>query len=165
MTVAGRIAILGAPSSGKSWLAAKLSQALAGYDINELALPLVGISSVDVVLLMGLDLNSADPSMPVTQREKRWAQDQELRDELARLGQSFHVIYDRGDARLQQALAAITRNFTMHSIAENSLFSRPKGPSALRNSENWSWACEKCSDPACEHQLFSRLLQTAGRSL
>ncbi len=165
MKAAGKIAILGAPASGKSWLAAKLAAALADHDIIELALPLVDIAGFDGVLLMGLDLNSTELSMPVARRQERLAQDQQLRDQLARSGQSFHVIYGQGDARLQHAISAITLQPAMHSIASHAIDTRPGGQFSLNNSENWRWPCEKCSDPECEHQLFSRLLQTAGRSL
>ena len=162
MKVAAKIVILGAQGSGKSWLATRLVVALAGngtgHGIIERASLPADIATFDVVLLMGLDLAFSNPTIPVAQRIALETQDQELRDGLARLGTKFHMIYGRGDARLEQAKAVIAPPFTMNSVAGYGVSARPAGPSALKNSENWHWPCEKCSDPDCERQLFTRLI-------
>jgi hypothetical protein len=162
MKVAAKIVILGAQGSGKSWLAARLAEALAGngtgHSIIERASLPADITSFDVVVLMGLDLAFSDPAIPVVQRITLETQDQALRDSLARLGTKFHVIYGHGDARLQQALSVIAPPSTMNSVAGYAISTRPIVQSALKNSENWRWSCEKCSDPDCEHQLFTRLI-------
>jgi hypothetical protein len=54
------------------------------------------------------------------------------------------VIYGHGDQRLKQALDAIRT---------------PSG----RSTGTWRWPCEKCSDPQCEHRLFSDLGLTGRR--
>jgi hypothetical protein len=162
MKVAAKIVILGAQGSGKSWLAARLAEALAenctSHSIVERASLPADIASFDVVVLMGLDLAFSDPAIPVAQRNALETQDQALRDSLARLGTKFHVIYGRGDARLQQALSVIASPVTMNSVAGYAISTRPSGQSSLKDSENWHWSCEKCSDPDCEHQLFTQLI-------
>jgi hypothetical protein len=166
-----KIAIAGAPGSGKSWLASKLAATIASaipgadQEITEVNASLADASSFDIVLLMGLDLVQARAELQSEQRQEFEAQDQALRGTLARLGNPFHVIYGHGDARLQNALSVIQPGATMHSIAAYADYPRPAAQFALNKSENWRWPCEKCSDPVCEHQLFSRLLQTSGRGL
>jgi len=64
-----------------------------------------------------------------------------VRDMLGKAGVAYRVVYGTGPERLRNALAAI----------DASLAPRP----ALRN---WTWQCEKCSDPQCEHRLFRKLL-------
>jgi hypothetical protein len=100
----------------------------------------------DAVLLMGLDL--APPSSAHSAQDAQW------RQHLSAAGINFQVIYGQGEARLHQALHAIARRLmTTHSgLAARLLRQEP----AVR----WQGACEACSDPVCEHRLFSRLLTT-----
>ena len=56
----------------------------------------------------------------------------------------YRVVYGAGADRLQNALAAIDAALS------------PRAPA-----RGWAWSCDKCSDPDCEHRLFSQLL---GRS-
>lgn len=103
--------------------------------------------SYDLTLLLGLDLAPAHPDMPMCHRV-----DQLLRQALARGGIAYQVIYGQDGARLQQALAAI----------DGQAFS--PAPAAAGRGEartHWVWACDKCSDPQCEHRLLTDLI--AGR--
>lgn len=153
-----KIAIAGVRRSGKSWLAAKLSEALVGHQVTEMGTLLPGVSRFDVVLLMGLDLAPQQPNLQSIPWHKQGAEDQDFRNALASLGKAFHVIYGNGDTRLQNALRVIQAQLTMHSIAAYTSDTIPAGQLASTQSENWRWPCEKCSDPDCEHQLFSRLI-------
>jgi hypothetical protein len=67
-----------------------------------------------------------------------------VRAALAKAGVAYKVIYGHGDQRLKQALDAIRT---------------PSG----RSTGTWRWPCEKCSDPQCEHRLFSDLGLTGRR--
>jgi hypothetical protein len=72
---------------------------------------------------------------------------------------AFEVIYGLDEQRLQAAIKAVS---TINSIAPRAV-NTPATP--LKDSENtsestskpWVWTCDKCSDPECEHQLFTRL--------
>jgi nicotinamide riboside kinase len=54
----------------------------------------------------------------------------------------FRVVYGRGPDRLDHALDAIGAG------------------EARAEAGNWAWNCEKCSDPQCEHKLFTRMLDS-----
>ena len=74
------------------------------------------------------------------------------RDLLAEAGWSYQVLYgDRAEQRLDAALRAL------HVALPSALLQAPaprdtSSPQRLR-----AWACEKCSDPECEHKLFTAL--------
>lgn len=140
-----RISLLGASGSGKTWLASQLVQALAdaGQAIHvEEDAALVGLSKASQsVLLLGLDLN------PPTQAQLQ--ADQALRQALAKASVPFQVIYGQGQQRLLCALQALKLASSANS-AESTAQPAKRKP--------WVWACEKCSDPVCEHRLLSDLL-------
>lgn len=88
-------------------------------------------------LLLGPDLAPPSPE------QHRF--DSLLRHYLARAGWPFQVIYGRGELRLANALAALK--------------AEPQpAPAAPAKRKPWVWACDKCSDPGCEHRLLSDLL-------
>ena len=95
----------------------------------------------DHTLLLALDVGPADN----TAAAPRLHMDALLRQVLVQAQLSFQVIYGLGEERLAQALSALQRS--------------PAVREARR--KPWVWACDKCSDPACEHRLLSDLL--AGR--
>lgn len=131
-----KVAVVGAPGSGKSWLVRALS--LAPFSESRRVelhdSPDAGrCCAFDVVLLMGLDI--AEPSP-----------DQLLRSAFGRREPGFRVVYGLGNARLTNALHALG---TLERAAETVLH----------------YNCDKCSDPQCERRLFSGLLQGAGGAL
>lgn len=67
-------------------------------------------------------------------------------------GISYRIVYGSGTLRLDNALFAINSAATCGGI---------KNAQAIRSENVTSrpWACEKCSDPDCEHKLFSGLLR------
>lgn len=145
-----RIAVLGASGSGKSWLAAQLTQSFADatllLQIDDD--PALAVSPHEhAVLLMGLDLCPALPAQLLA--------DQALRKTLTDQGTPFQVIYGHGQSRLLNALQALKaaepsgNNAAPHSDTDSNAKPRRK---------SWVWACEKCSDPVCEHRLLSDLL-------
>ncbi len=107
----------------------------------------------DLTLLTGLDLpwvaDGLQRSGPPVQR----AVDQRLRAALERAGIGYSVIYGHGEARLNKALNAI------HLIAYTAYSASVSGQFDSKNQSATAWACEKCSDPGCELQLFRRLLR------
>ncbi|RYY87491.1 MAG: ATPase, partial [Comamonadaceae bacterium] len=87
----------------------------------------------------GLHRDAAHPREPV---------DALVRSSLAAAGVPYRVVYGAGEARVRSALAPVLEW----------LDERPAVPERERR---WSWACERCSDPECEHKLFTAL--RAGR--
>jgi hypothetical protein len=124
-----RIGVLGAPRTGRTRLAHELSG--RGLAVTELAPE--AAASCDAALLMGLDLPSCAGGE---------AEDARIRALLQSAGVPYQVVYGQGAQRLQSALQAL-------ALAE-----RAEDDGSGRA---WTWVCDKCSDPACEHRLFTRL--------
>jgi hypothetical protein len=61
---------------------------------------------------------------------------------------SFAVVHGEGEEQLANAWNAI-------NAAADAGDRRPAAP---EGASAWSWTCEKCSDPTCEHRLFSDLV-------
>jgi nicotinamide riboside kinase len=97
-------------------------------------------------LLMGLDLPCAVGAPHRQDPSPREEVDARLRAELARAALPYRVVYGQGAQRLAGALAALDAAPAMQTAA-------PQGAAA------WVWSCEKCSDPECEHKLFTRMLR------
>ena len=97
--------------------------------------------SYDVTLLTGLDLPWVADGLQRDGAHVREPVDALVREALARASVPYRLVYGSGGERLANALAA------MGSAA-------PAGPP----SRPWTWSCDKCSDPDCEHRLFTALL-------
>jgi len=100
------------------------------------------LRACDRVLLTGLDLPWVADGLHRSQAT-RDAVDAQLRELLGREAIAYRVVYGRGPQRLANALAAIDTQLA------------PELPAANRR----AWNCEKCSDPECEHRLFTKLVQ------
>ncbi len=98
----------------------------------------------DLTLVMGLDLPWVDDGL---QRDagSRDRTDALVRTLLDRAGVAYRVVYGTGRERLRHALAALPVG----------LAPRPAG--AAGSLRAWQWQCDKCSDPECEHRLFTSL--------
>ncbi len=126
-----RIAILGAPGTGKTALANALGLHLGTLQISDaLASDTLKSAHYDRVLLMGLDRPGITPAQQ--------AADAALRAQLAATGVAFGVVYGRDEReRLRAALRLI----------------EPQDGPAPR----WTGICDKCADPDCEFRLFTAL--------
>jgi HTH-type transcriptional regulator, transcriptional repressor of NAD biosynthesis genes len=102
----------------------------------------------DLTLLMGLDLPWVADGLFRESAALRDATDAILRRELQAANIAFQTIYGRGEVRLHQALRAVG------PILGQSLV----GVDAEWGSGRVSWNCDRCSDPDCEHRLFTQLL-------
>lgn len=100
-------------------------------------------------LLMGLDLPWVPDGLFRESPAVRDAIDALLRRELQAARLPFQTIYGQGEMRLQQALAAISP-LLGHPLVD--------ADAALAQGRV-AWNCEKCSDPDCEHRLFTALLK------
>ncbi|WP_411886544.1 hypothetical protein [Polaromonas sp. YR568] len=144
-----KIAVAGAPSTGKHLLVSALDHALkdAGRNASVAVANACAISGnragYGLVLLCGLE--SMEPS--------QHAADQSIRSALAAAGMAYCVLYGGAPQRLGQALAAVERLQPGLPLREEQPASR---------SRPWVWVCDKCSDPVCEHRLLSDLLAQRG---
>jgi nicotinamide riboside kinase len=98
----------------------------------------------DITLLCAIDLPWAADGLQRIGPEVRESVDAQVRDALQRARIPYRVVYGSGDERLLNALAAIDSAPT-----QDARISAPSRP--------WTWSCEKCGDPDCEHRLFTGL--------
>ena len=141
-----KIAVTGAPSTGKHQLASALGCALK--DAGQDALVAVTGPSASPDDTAGLTLLCGLESTSQTHQQ---AADQSIRAALAAGGTAYGVLYGSGPQRLAQALGAVER--LLPGLAQ-------RKPASVRREGNkaWVWVCDKCSDPVCEHRLLSDLL-------
>jgi nicotinamide riboside kinase len=144
--MSGKVAIVGAPFTGKTQLALELTQHLnrssnppTVMECNDLS----ELASFDLTLLMGLDLPTA-PDMPQPQQKQRTLFDTLLREALRDAQSPFSAVYGFGEHRLLAAMHAIEHCFNRQVNTQET--------------GNWIWNCEKCSDAQCEHRLFRGLI-------
>jgi nicotinamide riboside kinase len=98
----------------------------------------------DLALVTGLDLPWVPDGL---QRDGPQAQapvDALVREALHKAGITYGVVYGRGDERTRNALAPVLAMLGQRP---------PQDGERVR----WTWTCEKCSDPECEHRLFAAL--------
>jgi len=100
-----------------------------------------------MTLLTGLDLPWVADGLQRDGPHVREPVDALVRAALARAGVSYAVVHGRGPERLASAWTALN----LASDAEAAVARRTAG-------QTWGWSCEKCSDPVCEHRLFTDLL-------
>ena len=97
----------------------------------------------DLTLVTGLDLPRVDDGLhrDAASRERVVLL---VRSLLEQAGIANRVVYGTGEERLRNALACL--------------------PDPLRQPDTsppraWTWQCDKCSDPECEHRLFTSLVR------
>lgn len=103
-----------------------------------------------LTLLTALDLPWIADGLQRDGPHVREPVDARVRASLSQGGLSFAVVHGRGAQRLTNAWQAIDR----HVQSKDS----PDLARAAQAQAAWRWSCEKCSDPACEHKLFSDLV-------
>ena len=119
------------------------------FQATELLEPaLAAQRACDLTLLMGLDLPWTPDGLFRDSPAVRDATDSLLRRELQGAGIAFQTVYGQGETRLRQALRAIGTALGRRLVKDD-----PALANGLR-----PWSCENCSDPDCEHRLFTGLL-------
>jgi nicotinamide riboside kinase len=104
----------------------------------------------DLTLLTGLDL-AWMPDGLQRAAGSRAQVDALLREHLQRARLPYQVVYGQGPQRLQSAVQALAAAGLLPGAA------RERDATEKAGGAGWVWTCEKCSDPACEHRLFTRL--------
>ncbi len=148
-----RVTLLGSSSSGKRRLTEQLRSCEQTIQIFTPEALKVG-ENEGLTFLLGA--NNPDTTDAHAERL--------LRSGLDRYGISYLVLYGTTDERLLQALQVI-RSRLVHQT--DSPDARREVPTEQPGTENfrWVWTCDKCSDPACEHQLLTGLLdRRSGRT-
>ena len=107
------------------------------------------ISMIGLILLMGLDLPWVADGLFRESPQVRDTTDAIVRRELQSAGLPFQTLYGHGTARLRHALAAIGLLLGVPLVETDPNLTQGRVP----------WQCDTCSDPACEHRLFTALLQ------
>jgi nicotinamide riboside kinase len=99
----------------------------------------------DVTLVTGLDLPWVADGLQRDGPHVQGPIDAQVRAMLGRAGIPYRVVYGSGAERVRNALAAIDASLA------------PRQDIASWPNRSWVWQCDKCSDPDCEHRLFTRL--------
>lgn len=134
----------------------------AHYFADEALWPhaLQGQRDIDLTLLMGLDLPWQPDGLFRDSPAVREAIDGQLRQALQGAGLPFTPVYGRGPQRLAQALRAV-QNLLGSSLGDR--LARPLvNRDEMLEQGNGRWNCDNCSDPECEHRLFSSLVRQRG---
>lgn len=146
-----KVAVVGAPGSGKSTLVEALHVALrSNPDTADCTVTENWTRdqhrTYNLTLLMGLDL----PQHGANTDPHLLKSDAHLRHTLGSQSIGYAVVYGSDQSRTDCALQAIA-----HHLGQSR-----RRPSS--SSPAWHWNCETCSDAECEHRLFSALLKKAG---
>ncbi len=98
----------------------------------------------DLTLLTGLDIPWVADGLHRDGPHAREPVDALVREHLAKAGVPYRVVYGSGEDRVRNALAPV-----LELLGER--------PASGDDEKRWNWVCEKCSDPECEHRLFTGL--------
>ena len=107
----------------------------------------------DQTLVTGLDLPWVADVLQRDGPHVRGPVDTLVRQALERAGIAYRVVYGQGHQRLNNALLALGlpgEDEAARSTRENAQFAINEGRTV--------WQCNECSDPECEHKLFTGLL-------
>jgi hypothetical protein len=112
-------------------------------------------------------LTGLDWPCPHAELDRRQREDAELRALLQRQQQPYRVIYGTPIQRVKSVLAMLpaacpTPEPSLPAAAAEASPPAGAGPTAERRARMRAWGCEKCSDPECEHRLFTSLREDAG---
>lgn len=114
-----------------------------------------GMRRFDLVLLAATDLPWVADGLQRSSPAQRTAFDACLRAALARAGIAHQVIYGLGQERLRNAQRALHASGRLPDGVGMGWTCDDEAEGLRR----WSWTCEKCSDPQCEHRLFTEALR------
>ena len=113
----------------------------------------------DITLVTGLDLPWVADGLQRDGPQVRVPVDNGVRQALEGAGLPYRVVYGQGPRRLNNALLALGlpgEDLSAQQTRVDGQFSINQGRSI--------WQCNECSDPACEHKLFTGLLKQRSTS-
>ena len=156
-----KIALLGEADAQKTKLAFALTEALRAAGSPAVVRPFDNLTSAtdlasqDLVLLMGLQ--SAGMTPPAHEIQ---AADRRIREALDQACIPYRVLYGADHERLhhaRQACGGLLKQVSPPGEL-NPQGSPTAGMASDKKARQWTWMCDKCSDPVCEHRLLSDLL-------
>ena len=109
---------------------------------------LVHQRSYDLTLVTATDIPWVADGLQRDGIAMRTAVDRQLRSVLLVHQIDHAVIYGEANQRIQSA---------METIAHHQKSVLPRSTTHA----NWQWSCDSCSDPDCEHRLFTRLTSSS----
>jgi nicotinamide riboside kinase len=107
--------------------------------------------STALTLVTALDLPWVPDGLQRDGPHVREPVDAMLRELMAAHGIGWSVVGGSGDARLANALDAVTPLLRLRAPAGSGLFTRLAARDAAQPA--WQWVCETCDVPDCEHAL------------
>lgn len=110
-------------------------------------------SLYDATLITGLDLPWVADGLQRDGPHVRGPVDTLVRQALDRAGIAYRVVYGQDHHRLNNALLALG----LPGEDESARMTRENAQFAI-NEGRTVWQCNECSDPECEHKLFTGLL-------
>lgn len=112
-------------------------------------------AQVSLTLLTALDLPWVADGLQRDGPQVREPVDAALRAMLQAQRLPWVLVSGRGEARLEAAVNAVAPLLRRRALPRDGLFTRL----AKRNAEApaWTWVCEKCDVPECEHAQLRRL--------
>ncbi len=113
----------------------------------------------NVTLVTGLDLPWVADGLQRDGPQVRAPVDTLVRQALERAGMAYRVVYGMGPRRLNNALLALG----LEGEEASEQYLREQGQFGINQGRS-VWQCNDCSDPACEHQMFTRLLKQRSAS-
>jgi HTH-type transcriptional regulator, transcriptional repressor of NAD biosynthesis genes len=111
----------------------------------------------DATLVMGTDLPWQADGLFRDGPSHRDQADSLLRQALHSAGLAYQTVYGNGEHRLTNALRALSPSLTPL------LGAAPIETDAQRTEGRPGWQCEACSDPDCEHRLFTSLVEKSNQ--
>ena len=175
-----KIALLGAPHTGKTWLAQELVSALQsrGHTARVLSPSESGLPNCDFVIadttaLLAAVHRDMDPQNDSLKRSAIAEQAKFDLTLLTGLDQSPESgeRQRQVDARLREVLQAHGLRYSVvygagdqrcaNALAVIDQWTSPGSNNIGVEHPRWQWVCDKCSDAQCEHQLFTSLLGSA----
>jgi hypothetical protein len=109
----------------------------------------------DATLVTGLDIPWVADGLQRDGPHVREPVDALVRAALAQAGVPYRVVYGSGSQRMANALAAVASAVPALQAAQ---------PAEAATTQ-WVWRCEKCSDPDCEHRLFTGLTSNKSQAV
>jgi nicotinamide riboside kinase len=110
--------------------------------------------SYDLTMVTGLDLPWVADGLQRDGPHVREPVDALIRAALAQGKIDYQVVYGAGELRLANALKCIEAVDKSH-LPETALAA---AHASMTETSRQTWVCERCSDPECEHRLFTSLL-------
>jgi nicotinamide riboside kinase len=112
--------------------------------------------SAQHTLVTALDLPWVADGLQREGEHVRGPIDTSLRELLAAHGIGWSLVSGSGDARVDNALNAVTPLLSRRASPGSGLLTRLAQRDAARPA--WQWVCEKCDVPDCEHRLRKAVL-------